>query len=95
MTPWELSPEGQRWLESWRPQKECIVEIKSNEELFNKWKRLAAKVQNINAIVQNDVDIPKEEIREWMKSAHSVKDEMQALIQETEKYCLKNSNGVE
>lgn len=41
------------------------MRIKSNESLFNRWRRLGSRISNQASIVQNDMEVSEEEIAEW------------------------------
>lgn len=69
------------------------MKIKSNEELFNEWQRLSLRLLHVRSIVQNDIESSPEEVREWMDGARELKEDLAALIQKTETYCMGGDNS--
>lgn len=59
------------------------MEIRGNEELFNKWRSLGNRIIDLCGIVQNDMDIPIEQIGEWVMLARSLGVEYDRLVKDT------------
>ena len=44
-----------------------MLKIKANQKLFDKWKLVGRQVELLSAIVQNDMELPAEEIIDWQE----------------------------
>jgi hypothetical protein len=63
--------------------------VESTEDLFNKFKKLGYGVTNLAAIVQNDMIIDMEELKDWLATAGEIQQELSSLIKETTTEILK------
>jgi len=66
------------------------MKIKANEYLFYKWKNLGFKIELLNSIVQNDMEIDKRNIAEWYDECCELNENLEVLIDETLKYLNKD-----
>ena len=59
------------------------LNVVANEELFDRWLQLAANVQSMAGIVQNDVEIPGDQVVDWVGLVTSNMAEMSTLFAAT------------
>jgi len=71
----------------------AIHYVKANEELFNAWKSLAYRLEQNNAIVQNDQPISDEELLVWAQNLSRTLKEIELLKAKTQQYILLSSPG--
>ena len=57
--------------------------IKSNEELFNRWKEATYVLRNLSSIVQNDIEITEQEWKEWLTNLELAKSALDTLGEDT------------
>jgi hypothetical protein len=60
--------------------------VKSNEQLFNRWKRYGASVTCCKSVIQNSMEISDQEFRDWLRTAYAAQDQLAALITDTVKH---------
>lgn len=65
------------------------LKIQANEELFNKWKQICAKLNSGCAIVQNDMESSKKEINEWWQITENNIKELVTVRKEVIDYIKK------
>ena len=53
--------------------------IKTNDDLFNKFKALSLKVKALGAIVQSDSEINEDELQDWIEITQTVMTELNSL----------------
>ena len=63
--------------------------VKSNEELFNAWRRLGGKVQLVAGIVQNDMEIEESAIRDFLVETNNLASDIKKLQDRTVAYLYK------
>lgn len=68
-----------------------MIKIKSNEQLFYKYRKIGSSLTNLNVIVQNDIELSKHEVGEWLIAAEEVKKQVDGVIKETVEY-IKSCN---
>ena len=65
--------------------------MRTNPDLFDRWKLLAHDIGSIlGGIVQNDMCISEEQVREWWHLAQLYKRKMESLSEETIDYLRSN-----
>lgn len=64
--------------------------VKSNKELFSKWTVLSAKIKCNGAIIQNDLNISADQIKEFKEYARVAQEELTNLVQETLQYIVRS-----
>lgn len=62
------------------------MQTKANEQLFNEWNALAAKVEQRSAIVQNDLEIDRADIRQYLDEGITLCNEITELTKRTVKH---------
>jgi len=63
-----------------------IFNIYANVTLFSKWRQLGMKVMDLGALVQNDTEIPKDQIKQWMEGVTNTLNEFEQLSRDTLDY---------
>ena len=63
--------------------------IKDTEKLFNEFKYLGEGIDDLGAIVQNDMIIDLEQLKDWLKTAGKLQKEFSMLIKKTTEEILK------
>lgn len=64
--------------------------VQDTETLFNNFMNLKMDIQNLAAIVQNEMVIDLEQLKEWLNSAGTVQREFTTLIKSVTAFILKN-----
>ena len=62
--------------------------MKANDELFRKVRAMSGDIQNLAAIVQNDITLTKEMVNKWWRYANEKHDELYQLIEEIVEYLV-------
>ena len=62
----------------------------TREQLFALYPQLAKRVASLRTILQNEGEIPKEQVREWVKEVRSVYSDFMTLNELTRDYLLSN-----
>lgn len=60
-----------------------VIELKANEELFQKWIMLKSKIQYLSGIAQNDMTFTRRNMNEWFNVASDLSHELESLTNET------------
>ena len=68
--------------------------VKADKALFDRWNEIGQKIALQRSIVQNDMEIDTEELKEWMRHTQGLVEEMGKLILETSEYVM-NGGGHE
>ena len=63
--------------------------VQSTEQLFKEWKILGDCVDDLGAIVQNDMMIDLEQLKDWLKDTGKVQKEISKLIKKTTEEIVK------
>lgn len=72
-----------------RPKGAVKIPVKANEHIFNRWRRLAYKIDQSNALVQNDIETDVFEVQEWKAGVEKLQVELKELLEDTTRYILK------
>lgn len=67
-------------------KEKAMKEIKSNPVLFEKWKTLGLRISMLSSIVQNDMEVSKQDIEEFERVYSEVELDMERLHQMTLEY---------
>jgi len=70
--------------------KELDEKTVMRERLFKTWRQIGNKIAMAGAIVQNDIEIPKEQIDEWTSYLSKTLSEMTVLADKTLEFVLEN-----
>lgn len=65
--------------------------IKADKDLFDAWQELAGQVRMLSSIVQNDLELSREELFEWVKSGENLQSSLDALLNRTDCYIGEGS----
>jgi hypothetical protein len=65
--------------------------VKSNNELFNAWGKLMCNLRDMKAIVQNDLEIDENVLRDYVRFFKQHREEELKLFSKTVKY-IKGNN---
>lgn len=63
------------------------INIKANEQLFNRFDELSITIKLMSVIVQNDQNLPIDEIVSWNKKMTSLSEDILNLKDEVMHYC--------
>ena len=65
------------------------IQIKTDKDLFDRWKLLGSEVSGHKAVVQNDMEVSREEIIAWLADMNALKAKLRDLVADTAKHISK------
>jgi hypothetical protein len=74
------------------PAGQKIYGIICNPKLFMEWRELGEWVKNVGCIVQNDMELPKSDVKLWMEEVMLRQKQLDSLARRTLEY-MKMSPG--
>jgi hypothetical protein len=69
-----------------------MMKVKSNEALFNRWLQLGDMVALGKALVQNDIEISRDDLAAWAEEQFRVIGEYKKLVKESVDYVLEEDD---
>jgi len=61
----------------------------SREELFKAYMELSYQVSDLGAIVQNEIDLTRKEVQNWIEQANKVHNKLTLLQSQTTTYLVR------
>lgn len=57
------------------------LKVKADKELFDEWNMLVERVRNMNYIVQNDMEMSREELVHWVNGVNETVNDWLNLVE--------------
>jgi len=70
------------------------IRVKSDEELFDRWKEVAVQASSLKGIVQNDMHISPRQLAVWKKQVAQIQAAIARLTVDTVEHIAKCNGSV-